>query len=220
MREVNRLTTGQGRGCYGDEDEERAEVTFKTGVFVENLLIQLLHPIPYIVYREGVAGLVNRAFLGVTPFFFLQWMSFVCFYASFALFLVYQPRNINVAEMVLMAYAFLTRQMVVATKYAYMSHPELRERRLTHPNPSLNRRQEVITVWGSLAEDIVDEQLHLASVRKKIDLRKYVFEVPQRESEEFQAAGEYEARFNAFNVGKEIIRAADMAQNSRIILVA
>lgn len=219
-REVNLLTTGQLRASYGDEDEERAEVNFKTMVFLENLAIQLAHPLPWVYYREGWAGLRNRDFLAPTSMFVLQWLVFASFYSSVVLFAVCRPAHISVAEIILLSVAFVVRQMVVATKYAYMSPVELRERQTRSLTTTRIREQEVLSVWFTLVEESVDHQLHLACIRKKLDLKRYVFEVPQRANEEYAENEVYEARFNAFTVGKEILLAAGMAQDPRITFAA
>jgi hypothetical protein len=120
-----------------------------------------------------------------------------------------------------MVFAFILRQCVVATKYAYMTRPEIEERKLSGVTPERLSQQEVITVWTTLSKPLIEQQLHLASVRKKIDLKRYVFEVPERETAEYPDNESYETRFNAFNVGMELLQGANEAEKKPwLILVS
>ena len=192
---------------------------FDLWVFVENLVVHMFNLLPLVLYREGWQGLVSRSFCALNPMFFFQWASFICFYTAIILYIIFRPVNISPAEVVLMAFSFLLRQCVVATKYAYMTKPELEERLSKGATRELRTQQEVITIWTFLKKSTIEQQLHLASVRKKIDLKRYIFEVPEREAAEYAETETYDSRFNAFNIGLEILQGANAAERKTWLLL-
>lgn len=169
--------------------------------------------VPLVLYREGWIGVKNRFYFSLTPMCFNQWISCLCFFAAVVLYIIYQPVNISIAEIALLAIGYFLRQCVVATKHAYIALPERNERKTNIYSSDHLRKQEVLSVWINLNSATIEEQLHFASVRKKIDLHKYLFAVPVSELAEFPEGDEGDSRFNAFKVGMEIIHAANAVES-------
>lgn len=111
--------------------QELSDTQFNSQVFIFELAAHLFMPLTVLIlmwWQEGRLYLDNRAFTKFRDFaFFVQWAIYGTFIYLCVLYFHVRPVNYSFSELLLLMALMVVRQVVIATKFAYVSPLEYRE---------------------------------------------------------------------------------------------
>ncbi|KAG6556221.1 hypothetical protein Mapa_002162 [Marchantia paleacea] len=171
------------------ELEARATVKFDKFTFFKEQFYHNFFPlsIPVMYYLEGKKwGLINRGFLGFDHFGLMvsQWFFAANFYVLnvVSLAYTYKANHLDYLYYVLLVdYLWFMRNMVVATKYAFLSKVEREEMKTRHVPQDVHDYRTLLKAWKDpIPGRVLKTELLLAALRSKQALRKTYFSLDTR----------------------------------------
>jgi len=150
-------------------------VSFSLPVFFEMLLVHVLGPVsaPYVYCRWGKFPVINLALVNFNPLtprgsvFNFLWVFFV---AAWVLYFCYDTVNITLSELVMATLVVMSRNCIIAGKYAYASPGQLAslvKRRLTDEEISA---WLLIAGWAAPSRHTLQNEIQYALKRTGVDV--------------------------------------------------
>ncbi|BBN09005.1 hypothetical protein MPTK1_4g16350 [Marchantia polymorpha subsp. ruderalis] len=171
------------------ELEARATVKFDKSTFIKEQFYHNFFPlsIPVMYHLEGKKwGLINRGFLGFDRCVLMlsQWFLAANFYVLnvVSLAYVYKAKHLDYLYYVgLVDYLWFMRNMVVATKYAFLSKVEREEMKTRYVPQDVHDYRTLLRAWKDpIPGRVLKTELLLAAIRSKQALRKTCFSLDTR----------------------------------------
>ncbi|CAM6085117.1 unnamed protein product [Calypogeia fissa] len=186
--EGNEKGSGQHEEDYSylADLESRAAVKFNKMVFFKEFIYHTFWPLsgPLMYYLDGGwFALSNRSFLGGdSPALVLTQLFWAAnFYLLNVVSLVYisEAKHYDfLYDIVLVDLLWGLRNLVVATKYAFLSKIEMEEMRTKRVPPYVHQYRTVLAAWKDpIPRRVLKYELLLSALRNKLILKKYSFKL-------------------------------------------
>ena len=166
------------------------------GVFIELLLLHMFAPVTALLYipLRGWRPTRNMNILRVdVRFLFLQSQAIV--WCNLIVYLLFQPqfesRDVDIKEVFFVPMALiLVHRCMVALKYAILPDEEREYMFMAEYSiaEAMNEKIQLLSGWMPLLDEVLDEEVHIASLVTGVDLCKGSFSHEVRMGDPFEAA--------------------------------
>ena len=161
------------------------DIVFNNRTFIYEALSHIFQPfsLPFNIYFEGYTGAQNKIFIAscsstnaLPPNFIIQAFPLLMM-GVITCYLLLDIKELKV-DVALAIILYLYRCVIIGTKYAFYPPAEYHAMK----NGDVDISRHLVASWFFCTNDLLNEELRLAQLRKDIDLEKQVFYVRKPDS--------------------------------------